>query len=100
MGLRLVTDVPIIWDEIVQPQRLIWREKVLELPSAKWSDGLQSITYGRNSRCHGGIVLTGEQIIQRIKWDIRAKMGHVVMAGNIMLHKVLSSRWGCLHLVT
>ena len=54
----------------------------------------------RNNKCFGGVVFTEEQIIHRIKWDIRAKMGHVVMAGNIMLHKVLSSRWGCLHLVT
>ena len=26
-----------------------------------------------------GVVLTDEQIIQIIKWDIRAKMEHVVM---------------------
>ena len=30
-----------------------------------------------NSRYHGGIVLKEEQIIKRIKGDIRAKMWHV-----------------------
>ena len=34
-----------------------------------------------------------KHIIQRMKWDNRVKIGLIVLAGNTMLHKVLSANW-------
>jgi len=40
-----------------------------------------------------------KHIIQRMKWDDRAKIGLIVVARNTMLHKVLSANWNfCLFL--
>jgi hypothetical protein len=94
MALCLVSDAPADWNLLIDwgILHLIGKSFQASLCKVAWWATVYHLRLQRNSRIHGGVIKTEEQIVRDIQKDVKARLDSVIVKTSI-LNRTLCNNW-------